>query len=154
MKINYLVIPLIALATAVLGSHFTSQGMDWYETLSRPGFTPPGGIIGTVWTVIYILSAISALIVWNKFSRNKRFLWISALFMINAVLNFFWCYLFFAAHLIGAAIIEMLALEATVLALMILVWPRSRFAAFLLAPYAGWVIFATYLAYSIWALNS
>jgi len=154
MKINYLVIPLIALATAVLGSYFTSQGMDWYETLSRPGFTPPGGIIGTVWTVIYILSAISALLFWNKSPRGKRFVWVGALFLINAVFNFFWCYLFFTAHLIGTAIVEMLALEVTVLALMILLWPRSRLAALLLVPYAGWVIFATCLAYSIWVLNA
>jgi tryptophan-rich sensory protein len=36
---------------------------------------------------------------------------------------------------------------------MVLVGPLSRLAALLLAPYAAWVTFATYLSYSVWRLN-
>jgi tryptophan-rich sensory protein len=48
----------------------------------------------------------------------------------------------------------MIILEATVIALIVLIWPKSRLSALLLAPYAGWVAFATYLAFVIWQYNS
>ncbi len=40
------------------GRLFTSYGIpEWYQTLVKPSFKPPGYVIGIVWTVIYILSA-------------------------------------------------------------------------------------------------
>lgn len=154
MKLNYLVIPIITIIAAVLGGYFTALGMDgWYDALNRPGWTPGGSVIGAVWTIIYILTTVSALIAWNKFKRDKKFQWIVGLFIVNAVLNAFWSLVFFTWHQIGLAIVEMILLEATVIALIVLCRPRSRWASALLWPYAAWVLFATYLAYSVWILN-
>lgn len=153
IKLNYAIIPLITIAVSVAGSYLTDLGMDWYNTINLPEITPPGSLIGAVWTIIFILSTISALLVWNLSKRNKRIWWIIGIFIANAVLNVFWSGLFFGLHLIGASIIEMIILEISVLALIILAWPVSRWASILLFPYAGWVIFATYLAYNIWLLN-
>ncbi len=153
MKLNYLIIPLITFLVSVTGSRLTSGGMDWYKTIKLPAWTPPGSVIGFVWTTIFILSTISALIVWNKFSRNKRFAWIIGLFLINAGLNVLWSFLFFNQHLIGWSVIEAGLLGLSVIGLIILIGPISRLAAWLLAPYAAWVSFATYLTYIIWTLN-
>lgn len=63
------VIPLIAILTALLGSMFTLRGVSgWYTTLNLPSFTPPGDVIGIVWTILYILAALSAIVVWRKLS--------------------------------------------------------------------------------------
>ncbi|MDD5146563.1 MAG: tryptophan-rich sensory protein [Candidatus Pacebacteria bacterium] len=153
MKINDIIIVLIVVAVALIGSWLTSGGMNWYNTLILPSITPPGFFIGAVWTIIFILSAISAIIFWNKSERNNRLKWVAALFIFNAFLNVFWSLLFFNQHLISASIIEMIILELTVLALLVLIWPVSKLASALLTPYAVWVVFATYLAYSIWLLN-
>ena len=153
IKINYFFIPIITFLTGWIGGYFTELGMDWYDKLAVPSWTPPGAVIGTVWTIIYILTTISALIAWNKFKRDKIFWWIVGLFAFNAALNAFWSYLWFASQLMGLAIIEMIVLEATVIALMVLIWPRSRWASLLLLPYAGWVLFATYLATTVWQMN-
>ena len=153
MKLNYVIIPLITVLVAWTGSQFTRSGMDWYETLDVPSFTPPGWFIGTVWTILYVLAALSALIVWNSFSRTMRFHWIVGLFLANAFLNAFWCYLFFARHLIGVALGEMILLFGTVAALIVLIYPRSRPAAILLVPYGVWVGFASFLTIAIWRMN-
>ncbi len=153
MKTNYVVIPLIALATSLAGSWFTRSGMDWYRTMTTPTWTPPGAVIGAVWTVIFILSAISALIVWNHADTQHRSLIVS-LFVANAILNILWCYLFFGLHTIGLSIAEMALLNLTTLALIVLIWPASPTASLLLAPYFLWVSFATYLTIRIWTLNS
>lgn len=154
IKLNYFIIPLFVLAAAWLGGWLTSSGIanGWYNTINKPTWTPPGSIIGAIWTIIFILSAISAVLVWNS-SHNSRFVWIITFFIINAVLNIFWSFLFFNQHLIFAAALEAILLELSVFALIILIWPISIMAAALLLPYAGWVIFATYLTFYISALN-
>ena len=153
MKLNYIIIPLITIIVAVVGSFLTSAGMYWYKTLKLPDIAPPGGFIGIVWTIIFILSTISALIIWNNTPRSNLFWWIIGIFILNAILNVLWSYIFFYSHNIGGAIIEMIILEITVIALCVLIWPISRIASILFWPYAAWVSFATYLAYHIWILN-
>lgn len=153
MKLNYFVIPLIVFLVAWLGGMITSAGMDWYETINLPDFTPSGYVIGTVWTIIFILAAISALIVWNRFPRGRRFNWIIGVFLVNAFLNVFWSYLFFGEHLLGLAIWEAGILAFSVALLIVVLRPFSRLAAILLYPYLFWVVFATYLTYTVWTLN-
>lgn len=153
MKLNYITIPLMTILVAGVGSWLTSSGMDWYGTINLPEWTPAGSVIGAVWTTIFILTTLSALIVWSRANRNRRFWWIIVIFLINAFLNVFWSFLFFSQHLIGPAIWEAGLLDASVIALIILIWPISRLASILLVPYAGWVAFATYLTYTVWLLN-
>lgn len=153
MKPNYIIIPLITVLVSFIGNLFTDSGMDWYRTLELPSFTPPGSVIGMVWTIIFILSTISALIVWNKINHNKLFWLIIFLFLLNAFFNIFWSFLFFNQYLIGLSLIEMNVLNLTTILLIIVIWSKSKLASGLLVPYFTWVTFATYLAYSIWLLN-
>ncbi|MCX6784470.1 MAG: tryptophan-rich sensory protein [Candidatus Komeilibacteria bacterium] len=153
MKTNYFIIPLITILTAVIGSWLTNIQSVWYNSLSFPWFTPPGWVIGLAWTIIFILTMISALIVWQQEKKSKLLFFIGLIFVFNAVLNIFWSWLFFNQHLIAPAIIEAACLGVSVVLLIALIAPISRLAAWLLAPYAFWVAFATYLTYSIWLLN-
>lgn len=153
MKINYLIIPLITVITAIAGSSYTGSGMAWYNTIKLPSWTPPGAIIGIVWTVIFILATIAALMVYNLAPRPQNFRLILEIFVANIILNFTWSWLFFGQHQLAAAVWEAGALGLSVVILMILIWPISRIASLILAPYAGWVFFATYLTYNVWILN-
>lgn len=138
---------------AVLGSWLTGQGMEWYDTLNLPGFTPPGYVISIVWTIIFILGTVSALLFWNKAKKGRDFGRVAWLFSLNAVLNVLWSYVFFVNHSLGLAVLEMTLLNLTTLLLMTLIKKTSKTAALLLLPYFLWVSFATYLAYQIWMLN-
>lgn len=155
MKPNYFIIPLIVIGVSVVGSFFTGQGVDtWYQTLSLPSWTPPGSVIGAVWTVLFILVAISALIFWNRAKRGRIF-WVAVgVFLLNAFLNVLWSYLFFSEHLLFVAFMDIIFLELSIIALIVLIWPLSRSSSALLWPYAAWVAFAGYLNYIIWQLNS
>lgn len=153
MRLNHVIIPIVTILVAWSGSLLTSAGMSWYKSINIPVWSPPGSVIGAVWTTIFFLSTISALIVWNKSSHDRRFRWIIGIFILNAMLNVFWSYLFFSQHLIGSAIFEAAALGLTAYVLIVLIWPVSRGASLLLVPYAGWTTFATYLTYLIWTLN-
>lgn len=164
-KPNYVIIPLITIAVALLGSWFNTLGMQWYDTtLIRPDLTPPKYAFPIAWNIIFICATISALMVWNKPQFEERYLvifkrkthdfnLIIGLFIANAVLNALWSLLFFTFNLIGAALIEMFFLEATIFILMWLIWRHSKIASLLLLPYLLWVGFATYLTYLIYTLN-
>ena len=126
----YIFIPLIVLAVSVLGSLLTTGGMVWYDTLNLPAIAPPGGFIGAVWTVIFILCAIAAIWFWRKkklarASSDARLnKWIVGLLITNAILNVGWSWVFFNQHLLGWAIVEMVVLNLSNLALMILFWKK------------------------------
>lgn len=153
MRAAYIVIPLITLLVSSIGSYITSNGMGWYRTIRLPDWTPPGSVIGGVWTTIFILTTISVLLVWTKFPRTSRFQWIIGLFILNAILNVGWSALFFGLHMMTAAAWEAGILAANVLVLIFLIWAGSRLAAGLLIPYFLWVCFATFLTATIAGMN-
>jgi len=153
-KASYVVIPLLTILVAIIGGWFTSAGLEsWYDLLIQPDIAPPNYVFGPVWTSIYILATISVIIVWEKAKLSWRYETIIGLFIANALLNILWSFLFFYLHLLGWALLEMIVLNLTTLALIILIWPISRVASLLLTPYLVWVSFATYLAYLIMVLN-
>ncbi len=152
IKINYFTIPLITFGVAFLGSSFTNIGMPWYRAIAVPDFTPPGGVIGAVWTVLFFLAAISAILFWNA-QRTKIFPLVISVFLLNGVLNAGWSYLFFVKHQIYFAVWESGALAISVLALIIMIWSIKKSAAALLIPYFLWVCFATYLTYQVYLLQ-
>ncbi len=167
IKPNYIIIPLITVLVALLGGYFTSIGMPWYNAeIVKPELTPPRWAFPLAWNFIYLATTASALIVWNKGQHelnflglliekqpSKRYWAIVWLFIINALLNVFWTWLFFAERMIVPAFYEILLLEVTNIVLIILIWRISKLAALLLLPYAAWVALASYLSYQLMVLN-
>ena len=51
----------------MLGSLWTTPALrPWYASLSKPRWTPPNWLFGPVWTILYVLMAIAAWLVWKK----------------------------------------------------------------------------------------
>lgn len=127
---------------------FTAPG-EWYAGLTKPAFNPPNWIFAPVWTILYVLIAVAG---WRTFERNRGS-WPMKLWWGQLALNFLWSPVFFAAQRIGLALIVILLLLAAILAFIIVVWRQDRAAAWLFAPYAAWVFFASGLNGAIWLLN-
>ena len=153
MKKNYLIVPLITLVVSLAGSWFTSLGMNRYSTLMLHPATPNGSVIGTVWTLIFIYTAIAALYALRELPRDKRFPLIIGLFIANAVLNLARSAIFFVGHRPLFALIEMIVLWLSVVALFILSYPKARLASRLLLPYMVRVLLASFFAYYVVIFN-
>lgn len=141
-----------ALAVGALGGTITILG-PWYAGLIKPSWQPPDIVFPVAWTVIYALTAASGVLAWLA-SRDK--VWregVLGLFAVNGFLNLLWSFLFFRLNRPDWAFIEVFALLASVLALMVFLWPRTRLGALLLAPYVVWVCFAAALNWAILDLN-
>lgn len=144
----------ICLFVGFMASLATQAGMgDWYTALQKPVFNPPNWIFGPVWAVMYILMGISAGIVWSNGFYHK---WVQTAlyhFGIQLLLNAGWSILFFGLKEPLWALIDVVILF--IVLLLTIKWFRvvSDRAAYLLIPYAVWVLFAAVLNFEIWRLN-
>lgn len=144
----------ICLLVGFMASLATQAGVgDWYTTLQKPSFNPPDWIFGPVWALMYILMGISAGIVWSKGFYHK---WVQTAlyhFGFQLLLNAGWSLLFFGLKEPLWALVDIVALF--IVLLITIKWFKivSDKAAYLLIPYAVWVLFAAVLNFEIWRLN-
>ncbi len=124
----------------------------WYASLIKPSWTPPNWLFGPVWTVLYLLMATAAWLVW----RQRRHLAVQAaliLWSIQLALNLAWSLLFFAGHAIELALVDIVLLLGAIVGTILLFLPIRRLAALLMLPYLAWSLYAASLNAGIVALN-
>ncbi len=146
-----IIIPQLA---GIIGSVFTSSKIPtWYTTLEKSSLNPPGWVFGPVWITLYFLIGVSLYIVWSKSLQGVEVKSAIKIFAVQLILNSLWSIAFFGLEN------PLLALGVIVLLWVMIIWnifsfsKISKRAAWLLVPYLLWVSFASYLNYSIWALN-
>ncbi|QCK88863.1 tryptophan-rich sensory protein [Phreatobacter aquaticus] len=144
---------LVCFAVAALGSLATSAGLaSWYPTLTKPSFNPPNWLFGPVWTVLYVMIAVAgARLVLSSAGDKGPVL---AAYGTQLALNCAWSWVFFYAQRPGLAVIVIAALWLSIVATIVLAWPKDRVASWLMMPYLAWVSFASLLNIAIWRLNS
>lgn len=144
---------LAATAVAVIGALVTDLG-PWYYSLDVPAWKPPDWLFGPAWTVIFSLAALSGYLSWSRSRRySPNHARVLALFAINALLNIAWSVLFFRAHRLDWALLEVVLLWLSIAALIYFTGRVSRLAGALLLPYLMWVSFAGYLNFVLLRLN-
>ena len=144
---------LLTFAVSAVATRVTlPQIPGWYAQLAKPSFTPPNWVFGPVWTTLYILIAISAWLVWRSGdpARGRAL----AVWGVQLALNLAWSLLFFGAHRLAFAVVDVVLLLLAIAETMLLFAPLSRIAALLLAPYLAWVAYASALTFAVWRLNT
>src|SRR5690606_24478460 len=59
-------IAVVAIA-AVIGSVASANAPEFYGQLDAPSWAPPASVFGPVWTVLYLLMALAAWLVWRAY---------------------------------------------------------------------------------------
>jgi tryptophan-rich sensory protein len=142
----------VAVAVAVAGGVLTEIG-PWYDGLKKPSWKPPDWAFGPVWTVILILAAISAAMAWNAAESPGARAAIIAVLVVNSILNIAWSGIFFKMKRPDWALVEVLMLWVSILALIVVLGAVSTTAGLLMAPYLVWVSIAAFLNYRIVEMN-
>lgn len=132
---------------AVTGARYMPG--PWYQSLAKPGWTPPDWLFPVAWTILYFMIAIAGWKVWQAEGFGPALMvWLAGL-----VLNAAWSYLMFGRHEIGLALIDVSAMWVTLVAFIWLAWNVDRDASYLFLPYLVWVTFATALNAAVWQMN-
>jgi len=144
----------VTLATAVLGAVISAGESDpWYNDLIKPWLTPPDRVFAIVWPVLFILMAISAILVRQRAGSFEAASGALGLYFTQLAVNLSWSWLFFGFHQTGLAMLALLALWILILCMIRAFGKFSLSAPLLQLPYLIWVTFAGYLNLSILLLN-
>ncbi|MBN6739534.1 tryptophan-rich sensory protein [Acidithiobacillus sp. MC6.1] len=140
----------LTLAVATAGSLFRPD--DWYERLRKPAGTPPPWVFPVVWTILYILMALAAALVFISPAAPLR---TAALILYGTQIlaNAAWSWLFFRLHKPLWALIDLLVLLGLVLTAIGVFVAINKIAALLLVPYGLWLFVALYLNWATYWLN-
>lgn len=142
----------VAVFLGVFGGLMTPIG-SWYKSLRKPSWQPPDWLFGPAWTVILGLAAWSAVIAWNAAENGDARRDVVILFAVNAVCHALWSPLFFRMRRPDWALVEVVFLWASLVALVVGLWPISPTASLMIVPYLLWVSFAAWLNRTIVRLN-
>ncbi|HEX8554626.1 MAG TPA: TspO/MBR family protein [Sphingomonas sp.] len=142
----------VAIFLGAIGGLMTPIG-PWYKNLRKPSLQPPDWLFGPAWTIILGLAAWSAVIGWNAASDQAERTAVVILFATNAVAHLLWSPIFFRWRRPDWALIEVVFLWASLVALVVGLWPISQKASLLIVPYLLWVSFAAWLNWAIVRLN-
>ena len=116
---------LVCFAVAAAGGLVTARGLaSWYPGLRKPAWTPPNGVFGPVWTVLYTAMALAAWLVWRRAGFAGAGLALG-LFALQLALNFGWSAVFFARRRPGLAFAEIGLLWASILGTIVAFWRVS-----------------------------
>lgn len=145
---------VLAQVAGGVGSLFTFSAIPtWYAGLTKPAFSPPNWIFGPVWTLLYILMAISAYLVWRRAQFGKKSLPFWHVYWTQLALNALWSILFFGFKFTGLAFLEIIAMWYFIFRCIQTGQKIDKWSAYLLYPYLAWVSFASLLNLAIWFLN-
>ena len=143
----------ICFAVGASGSVFTASSVKtWYPRLLKPAGTPPSWVFGPVWSILYLMMAVAAWLVWRQ--RIHQHVWLAlAFFLAQLILNGVWSFVFFGLRRPGAALVEIILLLSAIAVTALGFAEVSRLAFWLMTPYGAWVFYASYLNFGIWRLN-
>ena len=117
----------------------------WYETLTKPRFTPPNWAFPVAWVTIYLLLA------WAGYrltllpdSQTALALWAAQI-----ALNTLWTPVFFGANRIGASMAILVILWLVVAAMVFSALRLDIITGLILFPYLVWLSVAAALNFSI-----
>lgn len=130
-----------------------NNSSSWYREIVKPTWAPPSWLFGPVWSVLYIIIAISFGVVFNKFF-NKQIPFIVVLpFILNLIFNFSFTYFQFGLKSNILAAIDITLVFSTLIWAMVAIYPHIKWVALVNIPYLIWVLFATFLQFTITYLN-
>ena len=124
----------------------------WYTTLQRPRLTPPDWVFGPVWTVLYVMIAVSIFLFIRKYKSENGY-GIYVLIVLHLIFNLSWTGIFFGLKAPGLALIDIILLDISLVFMIRYFWQGDVVSSILLWPYLIWVLFATYLNASFYILN-
>lgn len=142
----------VTLLATVPGGLTARKPKTWYRALRKPKQNPPDQAFGIVWPVLYALIAFSGYRAWKhrQSAAGKRAL---ALWGTQLFFNAAWSPLFFGAHKARLAMADLALTLGTAAAYTAQVAVLDKQAAWVMAPYLGWLGFASTLNAGIIAKN-
>lgn len=130
-----------------------NETYSWYQTLIKPTWAPPSWIFGPVWSVLYLIIAISFTTVFYNTWTGKIPSLVALPFALNLIFNLAFSPLQFGLRNNVLAAIDIILVLLTLIWALLAIYPHTKWIAFINIPYLLWVSFATMLQLTVTYLN-
>ena len=127
----------------------STSSAAWYAQLAKPFFAPPAWLFGPVWSVLYVVIAISFGYVLVQTLRGRLPFRVLLPFILNLIFNAAYTPIQFGLKNNLLASVDILLVLGTLLWALNVIWRRKPWVAYVNIPYLLWVAFATVLQLSI-----
>jgi tryptophan-rich sensory protein len=124
-----------------------------YQELLKPTWSPPAWIFGPVWTMLYLVIAVSYGYVFYLFATKKIPFIVALPFVLNLVFNFAFTPIQFGLKNLPLASLDIILVLGTLAWALIAIYPYIRWVSLVNIPYFVWVLFATVLQLTITVMN-
>jgi len=131
------------------GMREAAQYAQWVQ----PSWAPPSWLFGPVWSVLYVLIAISFGYVFYKVFQGEIPKLVAVPFVINLIANAAFTPVQFGLQNLPLAAVVILLVWVTIPWMMWAVYPHAKWVAYMQIPYLLWVSLATVLQLTITYLN-
>ena len=126
---------------------------NWYQQLIKPSWAPPSWLFGPVWSVLYVLIAISFGKVFLLFFQKQIPFIVVLPFILNLIFNFAFTPIQFGLRNNLLAAVDILLVLVTLIWAMVAIYSHTRWITYIQIPYLFWVSFASVLQLTITYLN-
>lgn len=123
----------------------------WYNSLTKPPFTPPMYVFTPAWIILYI-TIFAALYLYIKtpaFDKKEGYYYFAA----QLILNFLWSPIFFGLMNMTLALVDIILMDIFTYLTIRRFYSVSKTSALILLPYFLWILFATYLNLAYLVIN-
>jgi translocator protein len=130
---------------------------SWYSQMIKPTWAPPSWLFGPVWTVLYLIIAVTFGTVFYRAYTGKLAWTVALPFALNLVFNVAFTPLQFGLKNNLLAAIDVVLVVATLVWALVAVWnasPDLRWVVYANIPYLLWGTFAMVLQLTITFLNA
>ncbi len=152
MKFRIIVFLILNFAALAIGSMYTSTEVNsnWYLTLNKAPWSPPGWVFGFAWTIIMSCFSVYMGYLWQAAANKAQVL---GSYILQWILNVAWSPVFFCKHQIFMALIIISLLSLLIGYMLINYKTTLQKKSFLLLPYFLWLLLATSLNAYIFFMN-
>lgn len=123
--------------------------MTWYNSLTKPGWTPAPSTIGLIWQILYPIILVTFIFVFVQAFRGVVSWQVALPFAINLVANLVFTPIQFGLRNLTLAAVDIVIVWSTIVWLAWAIWPHYRWVSVAQIPYFIWVSLATVLQLSI-----
>ena len=126
---------------------------QWYATLIKPTWAPPSWLFGPVWSVLYVIIAVTFGTIFYKALMKELPLSVALPFLLNLIFNAAFTPLQCGLQNNLLASIDIVLIFGTLVWALVVIFPVIPLIAYANVPYLLWVSFATILQLTVTYLN-
>ena len=131
---------------AIVSGRWVATDAQWYRSLPRPAWQPPGYVFGIIWPYNFAMLIVATWFVASRLSNTHHIVWLISL-TLSVVAALTWARLFYVPHSLLASAFALVLATLFTIPLLVIAFRASPALGFAFVPYQLWLAIATSLAF-------